>query len=197
LPKYNSIDTIKAKVFFEILKTKNYQLLKPKPREKGLEDVFISIHDDFFIKSDNKEANEYLRLINEIAFLNYKISVLKKDLHFYYYNKTTEQMRLDFIDALQTGYDIIIDKEANFEDEVLRVLTIEIGIIQNDLTQAKIIFEQMTEKSKKTVVEFEDQIVSMENVLDRQIKDGITLAKYIALQKSAKQKLEKQKDGKR
>lgn len=197
MPKYHNIDTIKAKVFFEILKTKNYQLLKPKPREKGLEEVFISIHDDFFIKSDNKEANEYLRLINEIAFLNYKIAVLKRDLHFYYYNKTTEQMRLDFIDALQTGYDIIIDKEANFEDEVLRVLTIEIGIIQNDLTQAKIIFDQMTEKSKKTVVEFEDQIVSMENVLDREIKDGITLAKYIALQKSAKQKLEKQKDGKR
>ena len=197
MPKYNSIDTIKAKVFFEILKTKNYQLLKPKPREKGLEEVFISIHDEFFIKSDNKEANEYLRLINEIAFLNYKISVLKKDLHFYYYNKTTEQMRLDFIDALQTGYDIIIDKEADFGAEVLRVLTIEIGIIQNDLTQAKIIFEQMTEKSKKTVVEFEDQIVSMENVLDREIKDGITLAKYIALQKSAKLKLEKQKDGKR
>jgi len=197
MPKYNSIDTIKAKVFFEILKTKNYQLLKPKPREKGLEEVFISIHDDFFIKSDNKEANEYLRLINEIAFLNYKIAVLQKDLHFYYYTKTTEQMRLDFIDALQTGYDIIIDKEANFEAEVLRVLTIEIGIIQNDLTQAKMTFDQMTEKSKKTVVEFEDQIVSMENVLDREIKDGITLAKYIALQKSAKLKIEKQKDGKR
>lgn len=197
MPKYNSIDTIKAKVFFEILKTKNYQLLKPKPREKGLEEVFISIHDEFFIKSDNKEANEYLRLINEIAFLNYKIAVLRKDLHFYYYNKTTEQMRMDFIDALQTGYDIIIDKEANFEDEVLRVLTIEIGIIQNDLTQSKIIFDQMTEKSKKTVVEFEDQIVSMENVLDREIKDGITLSKYIALQKSAKQKLEKQNNGKR
>lgn len=197
MPKYNSIDTIKAKTFFEILKTKNYQLLKPKPREKGLEQVFISIHDEFFIKSDNKEANEYLRLINEIAFLNYKIAVLKKDLHFYYYNKTTEQMRMDFIHALQTGYDIVIDKEANFEDEVLRVLTIEIGIIQNDLTQAKIIFDQMTEKSKKTVVEFEDQIVSMENVLDREIKDEITLAKYIALQKSAKQKLEKQNNGKR
>jgi len=197
LPKYHNIDTIKAKVFFDILKTKNYQLLKPKPREKGLEEVFISIHDEFFIKSDNKEANEYLRLINEIAFFNYKIAVLQRDLHFYYYNKTTKQMRLDFIDALQTGYDIVIDKEANFEAEVLRVLTIEIGIIQNDLTQAKIIFEQMTEKSKKTVVEFEDQIVSMENVLDREIKDGITLAKYIALQKSAKLKLEKQKDGKR
>ena len=106
-------------------------------------------------------------------------------------------MRLDFIDALQTGYDIVIDKKANFEDEVLRVLTIEIGIIQNDLTQAKMTFDQMTEKSKKTVVEFEDQIVSMENILDRTIKDEITLAKYIALQKSAKQRIEKQNNGKR
>jgi len=82
MPKYNSIDTIPAKVFFEVLKSKNYQLLKPKPKEKGLEECFIAIYDDFFIKSDNSEAKSYLKLNKEIAFLEYKMAVIKQVLHF-------------------------------------------------------------------------------------------------------------------
>jgi len=82
LPKYNEISNIPAKVFFEILKTKNYQLLKPKPKEKGLEEIFISIYDEFFIKSDNLEAKRYLELNKNIAFLNYKIAIIKQTLAF-------------------------------------------------------------------------------------------------------------------
>jgi len=148
LPKYNSIDTIPASVFFKTLKDRNYQNLKPKPKEKGLETVFMAIHDDFFLKSDNHEANEYLRIIKDIAFLEYKIANLKQALHFYFYNKTTEQMRSDFINALKKGYGIVINKEAPFIEEVHRVLTTEIGIIQNDLSIAKIEFEAMTKKAR-------------------------------------------------
>jgi len=60
MPKFNNIYTIPAKTFFDILQTRNYQLLKPKPREKGLEAVFMAIYDEYFIKSDNHEAKEYL-----------------------------------------------------------------------------------------------------------------------------------------
>jgi len=184
MPKYTSVDTIPAKVFFEILKTKNYQLLCPKPKEKGLEQVFIAIYDDFFVKSNNAEANEYLKLTKEIAFLEYKIAYLKQALHFYFYNQTTEQMRYDFLDALQKGYDIIIDRNLPFIDEVKRVLDIEIGIINNDLTMAKLAFEEMTSKSKNKAFEYEEQIVAFENVLKRSVTDDITLAKYIAYEKS-------------
>ena len=192
LAKYNSIETIPAKVFFSILENKNFQLLKPKPREKDLEATFIAIYDEFFIKSDNPEANEYLRLTKEIAFLNHKIAYLKQSLHFYYYNWTTEKMRIDFIDALKQGYDIVIDKELPFGQEVLRVLTVEVGIIQNELTLCNTTFKQMTSKSKQKAFDYEEQIVSLENVIGRGIKDGIMLDKYIAYGKTAKGIVERQ-----
>lgn len=185
MPKYISIDTIPAKVFFKILETKDYQQLKPKPREKGLEKIFIGIYDEFFIKSNNHEANEYLRLTKEVAFCKAKIAYLKQALHFYFYNQTTKEMRMEFIEALKTGYDIVIDSEVKFIDEVQRVLSIEIGIIQNDLTMSESNFSQMTNKSQGKAFEYEKQIVSIENVIKRSISDDITLSKYIAYEKSA------------
>jgi len=193
LPKYNSISTIPAKVFFSILHDKNYQNLKPKPREKGLEQIFISIYDEFFIKSDNAEANEYLALTKEIAFLEYKIAYLRQALHFYYYNKTTDKMRLDFIDAVKKGYGIVINKDVPFIDEVERVLCIEIGIINNDLSIAKINFKTMTEKSQSKAFDYEEQIVNIEQVIGRNINEGIMLDKYIAYEKQAKKVAEQNK----
>ena len=143
MAKYNSIENIPAKTFFEILESKNYQLLKPKPSEKDLDKVFIAIYDDFFIKSDNDEAKDYLRLIKDIATIEYKIATLKQALHFYYYNKTTKEMRLDFINALKSGYGIEINVDAPFVEEVKRVLTIEVGILQNDLSMFKIEYENL------------------------------------------------------
>ena len=189
MPKYFDINTIPARTFFEILHSKNYQLLCPKPKEKGLEQIFISIYDEFFVKSNNPEANEYLKVTKEIAFLKYKIAYLKQALAFYFYNQTTKQMRLDFIEAVKVGYDIEINPDVDFIDEVQRVLNIEIGIIQNDLSMAEFIFKQMTAKSKAKVFEYESQIVALENVLERNILDNITLAKYIAYEKSAQQKI--------
>jgi len=192
MPKYNSIETIPAKTFFTILESKNYQLLKPKPREKGLEQVFISIYDEFFIKSDNQEAKQYLETATEIANLKYKIATLKQSLHFYFYNKTTEKMRDEFIEALQIGYGIIIDKEQPFINEVQRVLTIEIGILENELTFAENNYSQMIKQSSKKAFDYEENIVSMENVLNRNIKDGIMLDKYIAYGKNVNKIIEQQ-----
>ena len=189
MPKYNSISTIPAKTFFEILESKNYQLLKPKPREKGLEQIFVSIYDEFFVKSDNHEANEYLKLTKDIAYLTAKIAYLKQALHFYFYNQTTEQMRLDFIEALKVGYDIVIDTELPFIDEVQRVLSVEVGIIQNDLTMAEMAYKGMTKKSQAKAFDYEKQIVSIENVIGRNINDGIMLDKYIAYEKQAQEKV--------
>lgn len=195
MPKFNSIDTIPAKVFFEVLKSKNYQLLKPKPREKELEQVFISIYDDFFIKSDNQEAKRYLQLNKEVAFLEYKTAVIKQVLHFTFYNQTTKEMRYDIIDALKKGCGIEIDKEAPFIDEVQRVLHVELGAISNDLNFAKLELETMVKKSQNKDFDYYDSIGALSNVLQSNslLKEDMTLAVYITLEKMANKKVKEQK----
>lgn len=197
MSKYNSIYNLPAKTFFTILESKNYQLLKPKPSEKGLEQIFISIYDDFFIKSDNAEAKQYLETTTEIAQLKYKIATLKQSLHFYFYNQTTEQMRNEFIEALKEGYGIEIDKEQPFINEVERVLTTEIGILENDLSMLEISYKSMISNSKQKAFDYEENIVNMENVLNRNINDGIMLDKYIAYGKTVNKIVEQQKQKKK
>jgi hypothetical protein len=195
MPKYNNISNIPAKTFFDILKSKNYQLLKPKPREKDLEQVFISIYDEFFIKSDNHEAKRYLELTKDIAFYKYKIATLKQSIHFYFYNKTTEKMRLDFIKAMKQGYGIEINKDVPFIEEVERVLTIEIGIINNDLNFAQIEFDEMINKSKNKDFDYYDSIGALSNVLPNNslLKEDMTLAVYVTLEKQAQRIVEQNK----
>jgi hypothetical protein len=197
MPKYHSIETIPAKTFFEILNTKNYQLLKPKPSEKDLEEVFIGIYDEFFLKSDNFEAKRYLEVTKEIAFLNYKISSLKQSLHFYHYNQVTKEMRDDFINALFDGFGIVINKEVPFIEEVKRILEVEVGILKNDLSFLQAEFENMIKTSKKQAFDYEENIVSMEGVVGRHINDGIMLDKYIAYSKQVKKIISKQEEIKR
>jgi hypothetical protein len=194
MPKYNSIDTIPAKVFFEILKSKNFQLLKPKPKEKGLEELFMSIYDEFFIKSDNPEANRYLELNKEISFLQYKIATLKQALHFYFYNRTTKEMREEFAKSLKDGFGIELNLEVTFIDEVQRVLSIEIGIIENDLNLSKIEFESMIKGSKSKDYDYYDELGILSQVLPNNslLKEEMTLAVYVSLEKLANKVVEQQ-----
>mgnify|MGYP003647305238 CR=1 FL=1 len=185
MPKYNSIENIPAKAFFDILDTKNYQLLKPKPSEEGLEKVFTNIYDDFFIKSDNYESKQYLKLTTNIAFLDYKIATIKQILHFIYYNKITDEMKLNLLDALEKGCEIYIDKNAEFVDELQRILQVEIGIIENDLTMEKLELNNMAKNRTEKIFDFYDNIVSLSNVHNRNIDEKLTLAMYVSIEKSA------------
>lgn len=194
LPKYNSIDTIKAKVFFEILKTKNYQLLKPKPKEKGLEEIFIAIYDEFFIKSDNDEAKRYLELNKNIAFLHYKIAIIKQTLAFLYYSTTTREMRIDYLEALKIGCGIEINDDVDFSYEVKRILTENIGWIENDLAFDEAELKEMLSKSQNKDYDYYDNIGVLSNILPNNslLKEDMTLAVYITLEKLAQKVVSQQ-----
>jgi hypothetical protein len=194
MPKYNNITNIPAKVFFDIMKTKDYQQLKPKPKEKGLKEVYMAIYDEFFIQSDNAEAKEYLRLNTEIAFLEFKKATIKQSLAFYLYNQTTKEMRQDFIKAFKEGFGIEIDENLPFIQEVQRVLTIELGIIENDLSMAKMDFDNMVKTSKGKDFSYFESLVGIGNVLQGNslVKEDISLAVYVELEKLAKKIVEKQ-----
>lgn len=194
MPKYNNITEIPAKVFFEILKTKNYQLLKPKPKEKGLEQIFISIYDEFFIKSDNEEAKRYLSLTKNIAFLNYKIAIIKQTLAFLYYSTTTRQMRIDYLEALKIGCGIEINIDVDFSDEVKRILTENIGWLENDLAFDEQELKEMLNKSQNKDYDYYESIGVLSNVLPNNslLKEDMTLAVYITLEKLAQKVVSQQ-----
>jgi hypothetical protein len=186
LPKYNNINNIPAKVFFEILKDKNYQLLKPKPSEKDLEQVFISIYDDFFIQSENPEAIRYLELTKNVAFLEYKIAMIKSTLAFLYYSTTTRQMRIDYLNALKEGAGIEINVDVDFSDEVKRILTENIGWIENDLNFDKLDLKQMLSKSKGKEMNYIQRLVDLavaspQNLM---IKQDMTLLEFVHTEKA-------------
>lgn len=192
MPKFNSIDNIPAKLFFEILRTKDFKLLQPKWREKNLDKVFMSIYDDYFIRSENEQAKEFLRLQNELLANEYKVNILKQSLAFYFYNKTTEQMRKDFIEALKKGFRIVIDESVPFIEEVQRVLNIEIGILENEISMSKIGLKEFKKGGEDKDFDYYDSLVGLSNVLtgNTMINDSITLAVYVSLEKSAKKQIE-------
>lgn len=190
MPKYDSIKTIPADVFFEIKKTNNLQLLKPKPREKDLDKVFETIDDDFYTRSKNAEAKRYLELFSNINYLNFKIATLKTTLHSYYYNETNLEMRQGLADALKKGYNIDLDLTVPFGQEVLRILNVEIGAIKNDLVEAQTEFDNLIKKSQsQSSFDYFKSIVDLSTALPNNslINDRMTLLIYVELCNKAKE----------
>ena len=193
LPKYHSLETIPARVFFKILKDNDLQQLKPKPGTKNLELVFSAIYDDFFLKSENPEAKEYLELSNEINFLEYKIATIKNIMLFLFNNYRVysldipeiKKMKNDILDALENKCNIFINRDNLILEEIKRVMEIELGIINNDLNFAKMNYEKMLNTGSKKAFEFYETIVSLSNAHGRNIDESLSLAYYVALEKSA------------
>lgn len=193
LPKYHNLETIPARVFFHILQTNDLQQLKPKPGTKNLDLVFSSIYDDFFLKSENPEAKEYLELSNQINFMEYKISTIQNVMlclfnnHRFYSIKNDEVKKMlnDILDALEKSCDVFVDINNLILEEIERIMTIEVGIIKNDLNFAKIQYEEMIKGGSKKAFEFYEAIVSLSNAHGRNIDESLSLAYYIALEKSA------------
>jgi len=195
MPKYHNIETIPAKVFFDILKTKNYQLLKPKPSEQGLEEIFVEIYDEYYLKSENPKAKEFLELKNNVLIIQAKISVITKTLLFLYNTELTKETFEETLSNLsQIG--IFINKSNGKLDEIDRILSIEIGILKNDLNFYLMELESLESTSSKDVFDFYESLVSLENIHERTLEEKLSLAKYIQYEKLAKRKIEMQKQSK-
>jgi hypothetical protein len=197
MAKYNSIENIPAKLFFDVLHSKDYSLLVAEQENENLEAVFSTIYDDFFVKSDNKEAKRYLELTFNVNLLSYKIATIKQVMHFLYYNPVTDEMKEKLTTALKNGCGIYYDKDANWSEEVLRILQVECGIIENDLTMANLELSKFNKKEDKGSFDFFQSIVSLSNIHNRNIDETITLAMYIAIENSGKSIIKTQrKNGK-
>lgn len=194
MPKYNAVSNIPAKLFFDVLSEKDFKLLEPleTETEEEVEQVFVAIYDEYFVKSENPKSKEFLRLRQEIAFLTYKIESIVQVLDFLLFNTTTKEMRTMLLESL-IAIGININLENTFHDEVQNVLQVELGIIQNDLNFAKIDLENLSKENQDKVFSFYESLVGLESVHERSLDDEMVLAKYIEYEKLAIKKAEIQK----
>ena len=100
MPKYNHINNIPAKIFFDVLHDKNFDLLEPIEGEEGLEEVFSAIYDDWFIKTNNPRSKRFLELQQEIYFMNHKIQSVVQIIYFLMFNTTTLEIRKTLLESL-------------------------------------------------------------------------------------------------
>lgn len=210
MPKYNSINNIPARLFFDILHEKDFSLLEPTEDElptiedalnkvengievkNPLEEVFSNIYDDYFLKSDNPRSKRFLELEQEIKFMEYKIQSIVQVLDFLVFNKTTAEIRKTLLDAL-ISIGVNINLETDFIDEVKNVLNVELGILQNDLSFLTIEMQEMKNENKDGVFDFYESLVGLESIHERSLDDEMTLIKYIHYEKLAMKKADAQK----
>lgn len=189
MPKYNSVNNIPAKLFFDILESKDFDLLEPKKGEKGTEEVFSNIYDDYFVRSDNKSSKRYLELLQQTEFTKYKIKSIKQVLEFLVFNKTTKQIRTDLLESLiEIG--ININLETDFLDETKNILQVELGILENDLSFMLIELENMQKDNKNAVFNFYESLIGLESIHERTLDDEMVLIKFIEYEKLGIKKIE-------
>ena len=197
MPKYHSVNTIPAKLFFDILESKDFDLLERSSDEEDLEEVFTAIYDDWFVKSENEKSKEYLTLRENIAMLTFKIESVRQVIGFLFFNKTTKEMRITLLEALiSIGINVSLDND--FTDEVTNVLQVELGCIENDLNMMKMEVETIRDTQNDNVFNFYEHLISLEMAHERSLDDAMVLAKFLEYEKIAikKSKIQQQKNTK-
>lgn len=186
MPKYHCIETIPARVFFEILETRDYQLLRPKPKEEDLDKVFAGIYDLWFEKTDNKEAKAYLETTKEIVILEYKIAILKNtlacilDIH----GDIPEYLFDKMLEGLKAGFGIDFNKNKDVADEIISILNVYVGDLSLELVMLKDSIKSGNDEKVK--FDFYAAKASIENAVMRSLDRDMVLAEWIAIENSVR-----------
>jgi hypothetical protein len=95
-------------------------------------------------------------------------------------------MRIDYLNALKEGAGIEINVDVDFSDEVKRILTENIGWIENDLNFDKLDLKQMLSKSKGKEMNYIQKLVdlSVASPQNLMIKQDMTLLEFVHTEKA-------------
>lgn len=200
--KYYNFDVFPAKVFFDVLKSKDYQLLRAKNGVKtdALKAIYEQVYEDYFIHSENEEAGLYVELSNTVKFLTFKREAIKLALAFILSvppilleSKEVQEIIKSQIEALNKHLDTPIDFDIDLLDEALRVLNVEIGIIQDEIAVAQEQLDDYKTEVDSVISEYYDRIAAMSDVHGRTLDEQMMLPMYVALEKSTRAKINRQK----
>lgn len=182
---------IPAKLFFEALNEQDFTLLgegTPEEQEKA----FDSIFDEYVTLDNNEKVLSWYKKRSKIALINLQIQIISTTIYSICYVPLTNTEREALIDVLNNieGVKVGFNKEKPLLEEVARIQTQVIGALKNRLN-----IEMSTEKRQEKANKFcfEQDLVSVQNVLGYNLNDDLSLRKYVFLKKSAENKANAQK----
>lgn len=200
--KYYCYDVFPARIFFQIRETGNYQLMRPKPKVSTtfLQKLFMQVYDDYFIKTDNKDAARYLELLELTERLKAKEAAFKMILQFHWEtlpelwnHPLIVEVRTQQITELNKHMEYPFDLQSDFDSEMQSALTQTMGFIGLELSEAEMELEDLRKRAEKNVFEFDDSLQQINEANGQQYGADLLLPQYVAAEKSAIKKSEKQR----
>lgn len=178
LPIYNSTETILVKVFFQILKTGNTELLNPskvKIQQSKLDSIWENILKDYYFQTNSKRYKQLISREKSKWLIRNKITTCSACLLLINISDSEEKEK-----ALETlkyfGYE-------NFSNE-----KIESSLLK-DKSKLEILVSQSEKINKDEEINFWRILSQVENALGRQLDvDKVTLAYWIELIKGIKER---------
>ena len=115
-------------------------------------------------------------------------------MHLYFNYPITKGMIDSLKVTLKKVFQIDLDLSKPLLHEIERIVTIEKGIIENDIVILKTDFDRMVKDSQTKAMEFTDELASLGQVLqgNNLVREGVMLDTYISLTKTAKKMVEQQ-----
>lgn len=168
-----------------------------------LQPLYTKIYDEYFLKTDNKKANRFLELQNLLNFLPYKRKSIQNVLQLLWetpsnlwHEPNIITIRHELIGKINEMLDEPIDIDADFTDEVSRVLNVELGILENEISEAEMEIEILRKEASKSVFDFYETLGNISDAHGRTLDERILLPMFVAEEKRAIKKAEAQKNKK-
>lgn len=203
--RYDSYGNIPARVFFEVKATRDYGKLRPKNGTTlaELEAIFAEIHEDWFRKEGNRDAEEFVNLFTLRAYYQTTIPMFRSLLDFLWSfpvnvwsMKPVRDQWVRMVDAINSHMPVKIDPNGELQEEFDKALNVGLGSMENDLNEVSMQLERMEKSGSVSGFEYdfhaELQWVNEWNAPQSTPSDCL-LADFVASKQSAVRKAEKER----
>lgn len=182
--------------------------MRPKPgvSTEKLQEIYLAVFDEWFLKTDNPDAQRWLELRSILAIAEGKKHVIKTMLlliwqtpEILWNDPIVSDMRKTQIAAVNRFLDEPMPVEGDFLEDLDRVLNVEIGIIENEINFAESEMKEITKNDTDAIYDFYKELQSLEEIHGRTLNEKMLLPMFVANKVSAikKARLAQAKNGKK
>lgn len=192
-PKFWCDLNIPAKLFYDNLGNEDLSFLtiSGKPTEKELDKAWDSLYDMYFEKKDDRKAKLILKTKKKIAFLSYKIHVVRNRLQFLSTISLSYNQKREIIKDLNKFFKVRINVNAELLDEMHRIMTVQIPAWETNL-QIEIANFDLLKKGKSSSFE-----ASLDAINDSKgyaaLDENVSLIRFLEAEKREVEKSKSRK----